>query len=556
MFESIDERVELLLVDDREDGLIALEAVLSDFPKYDLVSARSGFQALDLMEHHDFAVILLDVQMPGIDGFETARRIRSQPRYAQIPIVFVTAINKDERYVYQGYEAGAVDYIFKPFDPMILKCKVNVFVELQLKTRRLQAQARLMAERDALERRAQIQAVELENLRRYRNLADSIPHIVLRLRADGDLEYSNRLWSEYTGLKLTESQGVGWQAAVDEHDLQSVLGRWYEAMRNQVKYEAEFRLRRADGAYRWHWVKASPELDDAGHVIAWLATCTDIQERKTTEEELKAAQTRAELASQAKTQFLANMSHEIRTPLNAIIGFTELLVDSSVTDDEREQGVAIIRRNGHQLMRIVDEILDISKVEAGGLELERTQTPFPELWNEQRALMAVEAAKKAITCEFVVEGPVPSLIETDSTRFRQILLNVIGNAIKFTRVGRVRARATFRPNADRREALVTIEVTDSGVGIDAANGDKIFQPFSQADSSTTRLFGGTGLGLPLSRKLAQALGGDVRLIKSRPGQGSTFEITVVVQIPTEATWTRLPADDFGKPDRGPREVGL
>ena len=523
-----DRPVELLLVDDRADGLIALNAVLKD-ENYGLVSARSGVEALGLIDHHDFACILLDVQMPGMDGFETARRVRARARHAQIPILFVTAINKDDRYVHRGYEAGAVDYIFKPFDPVVLKAKVNVFVNLHLSNRRLAHEAHALAAREALKRREQIQSVEVENQRRYRNLADSIPHIVLRTRPDGDLEYHNHLWTEFTGFSLSDSLGAGWQSAVRPESLGELLREWPRSMNERVHYEGEFGLRRYDGVYRWHWIKAVPELDDDGEVIAWLATCTDIQERKSAEELLNNARRDAEQANQAKTHFLANMSHEIRTPLNAIMGFTELLLDPESPDGEREQGVAIIRRNGHQLMRIVDEILDISKIEAGGLEIERAPLSFADLWSELRALMCAEASKKNVACAFECETAVPAVVHTDPTRLRQILLNVIGNAIKFTGEGQVSVAARFSVDEDTVGGDLTITVVDSGVGVDHPNVDKIFSPFSQADSSTTRLYGGTGLGLPLSRRLARALGGDVTLVRSEPGLGSTFEVTVRVE---------------------------
>ncbi|MBX3021327.1 MAG: response regulator [Bdellovibrionales bacterium] len=532
---QIDEKVDILLVDDREDGLIALEAVLGENPGYRLVKATSGRAALSLLDKYDFGLILLDVQMPELDGFETAELIRRQPNYAQVPIVFVTAINKDERYVYRGFEAGAVDYVFKPFDPVILSKKVAVFAELHLKNRRLQLQSRLLAEREAMERKAQIQSVEMENLRRYRNLADAIPHIVLRALPDGDLEYHNHLWTEYTGLSLSESLGMGWQSAICPDQLQSVLSVWYRAMRKRTRYETECKIRRYDGVFRWHWVKAEPELNDRGEVMAWLGTCTDIHDRKTFEDELKEAQQKAESANHAKTQFLANMSHEIRTPLNAIMGFTELLLDPHISDEEKNKSVSIVRRNGHALMKIVDEILDISKVEAGGLELEEVELPLFDMLNEVKTLMNVQAAKKNVTLAFEIGSRVPTLVKTDSTRVRQILLNLIGNAIKFTREGRVALITSFSSRVDEVSHLHFL-IQDSGVGIDRIAAERIFQPFSQADTSTTRLFGGTGLGLALARKLARALGGDVRLLNSSPGQGSTFEVTIAVEVPPHTEW--------------------
>lgn len=552
---QIDQTVDILLVDDREDGLIALEATLADFKNYRLVKARSGHEAIGLLDDYDFAVILLDVQMPELDGFETAEIIRRRPRYKSLPILFVTAINKDERYIYRGYEAGAVDYIFKPFDPVILRSKVAVFADLHLKNRLLRQQAIQLSERALLEQKAHIQSLELESLRRYRNLAESIPHIVLRATPDSRLEYQNDLWNLYTGMTVEESLGFGWHDAIYPDDLPLALSLWTKSMRTGSRYEAECRIRRYDGVYRWHWVKADPEMDSEGNIIAWLGTCTDIEDRKSFEEKLKEAQRNAEAANDAKTQFLANMSHEIRTPLNAIMGFTELLLDPVIPTEEKMRSVSVVRRNCHQLLKIVDEILDISKVEAGELVVEKIETPIVELLNEVRTLMTVQAGKKGIRLDFGAATPLPSRVLTDSTRVRQILLNIIGNALKFTREGSVSVIARVDTDDDGHSCL-RVCISDTGVGIDSKSVHKIFQPFSQADTSTTRVFGGTGLGLALARRLARAMGGDVRLVSSEPGKGSNFEVSVAVEImpgcewiaPTEAVAMPEPAVFTDLPD--------
>lgn len=544
MQKPTDQTIDILIVDDREDGLIVLDALLSEVPNYNLVKARSGAEAIGLLPLYDFGMLLLDVQMPGIDGFETAEIIRKDARFQRIPIIFVTAINKDERYVYRGYEAGAVDYIFKPFDPLILKSKVAVFAELFLQNRLIRQQAAQLNEQEALEHRSYVQRMELENLRRYRNLADSIPHMVLRASADGKLEYHNRQWSAYTGMSLSQSLGTGWHEALDQQNLADVLEVWNKSIHSGDRYEAECRIRRFDGAYRWHWVKAEAERDKEGQVMAWLGTCTDIHDRKIAEQKVIEAQQNAEAANDAKTHFLANMSHEIRTPLNAIIGFTEVLMDPSVSLEEKLKSASIVRRNGTQLLKIVDEILDISKVEAGGLVTEKVETDLPLLLGEIKTLLTVQANKKKIRLGFEMSGAMPAKVMTDSTRLRQILLNILGNAIKFTERGSVELQVRFVTKMEGKSYLY-FQVTDTGVGIDAASLKKIFQPFSQADSSTTRLYGGTGLGLALSRRLARALGGDVFLAKSQPGEGSTFLVEIEVGLPVT---DRITADDTPKSD--------
>lgn len=535
MLTQINGVVDILLVDDREDNLIALEALLGEYKQYRLVKAASGHEAIGLLDDYDFAVILLDVQMPELDGFETAAIIRRRPRHRSIPIIFVTAINKDDRYIYRGYEAGAVDYMFKPFDPMILKSKVCVFADLHLKNRLLREQSRLLSDRELLKERAALQMRELESLRRYRNLAESIPHIVFRSSPLGELEFHNELWTEYTGLSISVSAGLGWNAAILQADLQKTKDAWRAAVDSDGRFEAECRIRRHDGAYRWHWLKAEPERCESGKVIAWLGTCTDIEDRKSFETKMREAQTVAESANDAKTHFLANMSHEIRTPLNAIMGFTELLMDPNISPEEQFKSVSIVRRNCHQLMKIVDEILDISKVEAGELVTEKIETSVVDLLNEVRMLLMVQARKKGVELDFETTTAIPLKVLTDSTRLRQVILNIVGNALKFTQDGSIGVRASFESIAGGRSFL-NITVADTGLGIDERHAEKIFQPFSQADSSTTRIFGGTGLGLALSRRLARAMGGDLTLTKSEPGQGSTFLIAIEVELPKEVDW--------------------
>lgn len=491
------QKIDVLVVDDRIDGLLAIEAAL-DFPNVNLVNASSGHEALALLNSHEFAVILLDVQMPVLDGFETAALIRKHSRYETTPIIFVTAINNDDRYIYKGYDVGAVDYIFKPFDVQVLRSKVQVFIQLFIKTRQLR---------------------EIESLRRYRTLADSIPHIIWKSKTGGILDYFNQVWLNYTGLSHEQSVGLGWQSAVHPDELAPLLKVWIHSMNVGQPFQTEARFRRHDGEMRWHLVRAIPERTNE-KVVSWIGTCTDIHDKKLAENKLIAAERLAVAANVAKTTFLANMSHEIRTPMNAILGFSELMLTGGQEEAERMQCIQTIYRSGQQLLGIIDEILDISKIEAGRLEVEKIDFNLASMIRDLKSLMEIQARGKDLSLNFKLKSAIPETINSDPTRIRQILVNVIGNAIKFTNQGKVNVEIEWLND------ILLVYVTDSGIGISADNVEKLFQPFVQVDSSTTRKFGGSGLGLFLSRQLAHALGGGIHLQSSQLGEGSIFKIEV------------------------------
>ena len=229
------------------------------------------------------------------------------------------------------------------------------------------------------------------------------------------------------------------------------------------------------------------------------------------------------MANATKSAFLANMSHEIRTPLGAILGFSELMLDGDMSAAEKQRTLEIIKRNGKLLSNIINDILDLSKVEAGKMEFERIPVQLRELMNEISVLLNLEAAGKGIQLRVSSEGVVPQVIKTDPTRLRQILFNIVGNAIKFTEKGYVSLKVKLSSENPKHIQFV---VEDTGTGISQDQSARLFSPFTQADVTTTRKFGGTGLGLVLSKKFANALGGDVVLAHSEIGRGSTFVISI------------------------------
>jgi PAS domain S-box-containing protein len=265
-----------------------------------------------------------------------------------------------------------------------------------------------------------------------------------------------------------------------------------------------------------------PLSDENGQIDAVVAEIHDATDRKCAEESLERAKVAAEAANRAKSQFLANMSHEIRTPMTAILGHADLMLDENV-GRAIQSHVAVIKRNGEHLMNVIGDILDLSKIEADKLQFELTRCSPVQLVAEVLSLMRPQAAAKQLKLKAELAGPLPESVLTDAVRLRQVLVNLLGNAIKFTDHGEVRlaARLTGEPGSPR----LRFDVIDTGIGMDKEQLGKLFQPFTQVDNSSTRKFGGTGLGLCISKHLAEALGGAIE-VRSEPGKGSTFSVTI------------------------------
>jgi PAS domain S-box-containing protein len=267
----------VLLVDDRPENLLALEAILEPLEQ-ELLYAHSGEEALRQLLRHEVAVILLDVQMPVLDGFETARLIKQRERTKHVPIIFVTAISKDEEHVFRGYSSGAVDYVFKPFSPEVLRSKVTVFIELHEKNEQLQRQAEQLKEQELAELRR-------ESEERYRFLAEAQPDQIWTARPTGELDYVNQRVLDYLGTSFAEQVKDGWPKVIHPDDLPRTLKLWQQALDTGGPYENELRLKRAsDDSYRWHLARAVPMRNRSGAIVKWFGSNTDIDDRTRAEE--------------------------------------------------------------------------------------------------------------------------------------------------------------------------------------------------------------------------------------------------------------------------------
>jgi PAS domain S-box-containing protein len=380
--------------------------------------------------------------------------------------------------------------------------------------------------------RAQLLARAEAAQRYYQVLAETMPQQVWTANPDGTLDYVNERVVRYFGMPAKTIVGNGWRDLVHPEDMPVCAERWTAALNTGEPYEVEFRLQRADGSYRWHLGRALPVRDMDGSITKWLGTNTDLHDRMEAQEQLRRAKDIAEAASQAKSEFLARMSHELRTPLNAIIGYSEMLEEEA---QERNlepflSDLPKIHGAGKHLLSLINDVLDLSKIEAGKMELFVETFDVHEMIesvvNTVRPLAAKNGNELIVDCETGLGE-----MSSDLTKIRQSLFNLLSNSSKFTHDGRIRLQASRQRRDDQDWLLFRVE--DTGIGIPAEKTEGVFDPFSQVDKGRTRKYGGTGLGLAITKRFCEIMGGGITL-ESEPGKGSIFEIKLPSQLKSTA----------------------
>ena len=365
-----------------------------------------------------------------------------------------------------------------------------------------------------------------ENLRRseenFKNFANFLPEVVFEADAKGNLTFANDNGLKIFGVprSVLESK-MNVLEVIAPEDRARARGNIERAMAGEPIGTAEYAALRPDGSRFPVLVFAAPIVND-GQPSGFRGILIDITDRKLAEQELKNAKEAAEAANRAKSEFLANMSHEIRTPMNGIVGMTELALDTQLTIEQREY-LGIVKTSAESLLNILNDILDFSKIEAGKLDFDPLEFNLRENLQEIVKGFALRAVRKGVELQCEVQPDVPEFFEADQTRLRQIIVNLLGNALKFTEQGEVRLRVAVEakePNAD----LLHFAIRDTGIGIPAEKQQVIFDAFAQADGSTTRRFGGTGLGLAISSRLVRMMGGRI-WVESEVGKGTTVHFT-------------------------------
>lgn len=523
-----EELTNILIVDDEPANLLVLETVLAD-PGYRIVRALSADQALLALMSQEFAVMVLDIQLPDMNGIELAQMIKERKRNAHLPIIFLTAYFDQDQYRLQGYGSGAVDYLHKPVNPAVLRSKVAVFAELDRKTRQLQrANLALQAEVEERRRAEELLRELNETLegrvterteafhaadRRLRAMMSSITDGLLLIEPGGRVGYVNEQGARLLGRQAAELTG---RLSGEVFGADGEFEAGFESARAQgqaVSFEAL-----APGApERWLQCHCYPSHDG---LSVYFHDITDRRELQLRREQLlaaeQAARGAADQAARAKEEFVAAISHELRTPLAAILGWVNVLTHPGVQPGMQQRGIQAIARNAQAQAVLVDDLLEMSRIVAGKqlMNVERVDLNSLVAGAAETARPTAQSRQLEIVLCLASE---PAEVFGDARRLTQIVMNLVTNAMKFTPAGGSITLAT-----ELNGTVVELAVSDTGQGIDPAFLPQLFDRFTQADGTATSVHGGLGLGLSIVKNLVELHGGEVAAHSAGTGQGASF----------------------------------
>ena len=501
-----DQNVNILLVDDQPSNLLALESILAEDDRQ-LIVADSGRAALKQLLDHEFAVILLDVQMPDLDGFETASLIRQRDKSRDTPIIFVTALSRSETNVFRGYELGAVDYIFKPIQAEILRSKVNVFVELFRKNATLRQQA-----------------TELARLSKQNELIlNAVAEGVFGIDLDGRTTFVNRAAARMIGRRVDEVRGQDIHALVHPA-LTGVVTcnvekcRFYAALhRQEMLSEGEETFFRSDGSSFPVDFCASEIRDANGQPFGSVVTFRDVTERRSAAlaAEAERRYREAEAANRAKDHFLATLSHELRTPMTSILGWVQFLRIGGYSPEELAEALQTIETSARLQARLIDDMLDVSRIVLGKFQVDLRPTRIADVIEPAITTARPVAAAQDVKLTWDV-GAGDEYVAADCSRMQQVIGNILSNAIKFSRPGGEVELAVVREDGKLR-----ICVTDHGEGIEPSFLPHVFERLRQGNVSSRT---GLGLGLAIARHIVDLHHGDITAESNGVGKGARFTV--------------------------------
>lgn len=485
----------ILIVDDKVENIYSLKRLLES-KGFSVDSALSGEEALKKVLNHDYALIILDVQMPLMDGFEVAETLSGFNKTKEIPIIFLSAVNTNNEFINKGYESGGIDYVVKPFDSEILLLKVNTFIRLYQQTKELQdTQLALRAE---IETKKKIQQELKDRVDELQNTLEVLPLIAFIANDKGKIEFVNHNWYKYAVTELEFPQS--------HPDDLNIKDEWEKAIKKGTSLELEVRIRELyETEYKYHLIRIVPILDHK-KVTKWIGTFTDIEDQKQIEKK--------------KDEFLSITSHELKTPLTSIKAYIQLLA-RSLKNHESDQIKSYIDKAQLQvgkLNELISELLDLSKIESGELKLNKKEFDIKHLINS--AVETIQQTHDDFSLK--IEGNDNSFnIIADENRIEQVLLNFLTNALKYSpETKQVWISRELNGN------FITIKVKDSGIGIPLEKQNKVFSKFYRVEESSLK-FQGLGIGLYICSEIIKKHKGTYG-VKSDLNHGSEFHFTLPI----------------------------
>lgn len=521
----------ILAIDDKTDNLITLQALLGEIiPEAQYFAATSGFKGIEIARREDPDLIMLDILMPGIDGYTVCEILKQDMILQDIPVVFVTALKEDRDRRIKALEAGGDAFLSKPIDETELRAQLRAMLRIRqanlLKRGENQRLASLVEERTTALRNElhERRKAELELQRaaeQWKTTFNAMQEGIMIMDTEHNILQHNERFVEMTNRPDTECKGQKCFQVV--HGLEEPIeGCPFEMMKHSGKRE---RTEMQSEATTWE-VMVDPLRDAFSESISGCVhLISDITDRKRTEQELIAAKEQAEEHDRLKTAFLANMSHEIRTPMNGILGFAELLKNNNLTREKQQSIIAIIEKSGHRLFNLINDLIDISLIESGQMTLYEEPVNVLSECETLLEFFRAEAAHKRLTVRFEPpEMAIPEMLITDKGKLLSVVTNLLKNAIKFTDQGEI----SYGYSLVGHKLLFYVQ--DTGIGISPDKQQVIFNRFIQADNKLSRGYEGAGLGLSIARAYTEMMGGTIS-VESEPGKGSVFSFEISVRIP-------------------------